>query len=131
MTTTVLAFVITDGGPLVVGLAVVEAVEAVEADEVDEDELEVVAELALELGLPLPGTFPTELSVPVKYTDQVFDPPPTVKSVKRSVETLSIKAYTCPCQNPGILCYIANLRPCLKRPEVNHRTNNLILLLSP
>jgi len=83
VTTTVLAFVITDGGPLVVGLAVVVAVET---DEADEDGLEVVAELALELGLPVPGAFPTELSVPVKYTDQVFDPPPTVKSAKRSLE---------------------------------------------
>ena len=72
VTTTVLAFVITDGGPLVVGLAVVEADDVVLEDVADEVGLE------LELELELPPMFPTELSVPVKYTDQVLDPPPTI-----------------------------------------------------
>lgn len=89
VTTTVLAFVTTDGGPLVVGLGVVGAdVGELEVEVVElgiELELELGLELEPELGLalPLPWTLPTELSVPVKYTDQAFAPPPKTQSVRR------------------------------------------------
>ena len=69
--TTVLADVTTEGGPLVIGLGVVEA-------DVGELEDEVVAGLELELELPLPPMLPTELSSPVKYTDHALLPPPKI-----------------------------------------------------
>ncbi len=103
VTTTVLAFVIVDGGPLLVGLGVVEAgIGEIEDIVVElglklklELELELELELALVLPLPLPCAFPTEWSVPVKYTDQAFAPPPKTlvskEVVKEGTDTKSLQ----------------------------------------
>ncbi len=94
VTTMVLALVITDVGPLVVGLGVVKAGVGELDVEVVEPGLELVLGPGtglglgpgLELALPLPLPPPTTFPVPVKYTDQVFAPPPKTKSVTRSTE---------------------------------------------